>query len=114
MRCVDVPRDVARSLREVADGNIKQVPVVGQVEGLPLKSTLSPAGGGCYRLHIHSTIWRKLSIDAGAVVEVMLRFDGEPRDPVLPHDLAAGLVEVTRALVTFILLSVFFLIKFVR
>ncbi len=101
MRCVDVPRDVARSLREVADGNIKQVPVVGQVEGLPLKSTLSPAGGGCYRLHIHSTIWRKLSIDAGAVVEVMLRFDGEPRDPVLPHDLAAGLAPVPRALATF-------------
>ncbi len=73
----------------------------GQVEGLPLKSTLSPRGGGSYRLHIHSNIWRKLRIDAGDSVEVMLQVDRAPRDPVLPHDLAGGLAEEPRALATF-------------
>ena len=101
MRCVDVPRDVSKSLRKLAGGDCKHIPVLGQVEGLPLKSTLSPRGGGAYRLHIHSNIWRKLRIDAGAIVEVMLLLDSEPRDPVLPHDLAGSLADEPRALTIF-------------
>ena len=101
MRCVDVPRDVSKSLRKLAGDNPKHIPVLGQVEGLPLKSTLSPRSGGAYRLHIHSNIWRRLRIDAGAIVEVMLVLDSEPRDPVLPHDLAGGLTDEPRALAVF-------------
>jgi len=101
MRCVDVPRDVSKSLRKLVGDSPKHIPVQGQVEGLPLKSTLSPRGGGAYRLHIHSNIWRKLRIDAGATVEVMLFLDSEPRDPVLPHDLAGGLADEPRALAIF-------------
>jgi len=101
MRCVDVPRDVSKSLRKLAGDDPKHIPVTGQVEGLPLKSTLSPRGGGSYRLHIHSNIWRKLRIDAGATVEIMLLLDSEPRDPVLPHDLAGGLADEPRALAIF-------------
>jgi hypothetical protein len=92
---------VSKSLRKIAGENNKHIPVHGQVEGLPLKSTLSPRGGGNYRLHIHSNIWRKLHIDAGDSVEVMLQVDQEPRDPALPHDLAGGLAEEPRALATF-------------
>jgi hypothetical protein len=101
MRCVDVPRDVSKSLRKLAGADRKHIPILGQVEGLPLKTTLSPRGGGSYRLHIHSNIWRKLRIDAGATVEVMLLLDSEPRDPVLPHDFAAGLADEPRALAIF-------------
>jgi Bacteriocin-protection, YdeI or OmpD-Associated/Domain of unknown function (DUF1905) len=101
MRCVDVPRDISKSLRKLAGDNCKHIPVHGQVEGLPLKTTLSPRGGGSYRLHIHSNIWRKLRIDAGDAVEVMLLLDAEPRDPILPHDLAGGLADAPRALAIF-------------
>jgi Bacteriocin-protection, YdeI or OmpD-Associated/Domain of unknown function (DUF1905) len=101
MRCVDVPRDISKSLRKLAGDDRKHIPVRGQVEGLPLKSTLSPRGGGAYRLHLHSNIWRKLRIDAGAAVEVILLLDSEPRDPVLPHDLAGGLADAPRALALF-------------
>jgi hypothetical protein len=101
MRCVDVPRDISRSLRKDAADNHKHIPVYGQVEGLPLNSTVSPRGGGAYRLHIHSNIWRKLRIDAGDIVEVMLLVDGEPRDPALPHDLAGSLADEPRALAIF-------------
>jgi Bacteriocin-protection, YdeI or OmpD-Associated/Domain of unknown function (DUF1905) len=101
MRCVDVPRDISKSLRQLAGDNCKHIPVHGQVEGLPLKTTLSPRGGGSYRLHIHSNIWRKLRIDAGDAVEVMLLLDAEPRDPILPHDLAGGLADAPRALAIF-------------
>lgn len=101
MRCVHVPRNISKSLRSVAAVNHQHIPVLGTVEGLPLKSTLSPRGGGAYRLHIHSNIWRKLRIDAGAIVEVMLQVDFEPRDPALPPDFAAGLAGEPRALATF-------------
>ena len=101
MRCVDVPGSVSKSLRKLAEVKLTHIPVVGQVEGLPLKSTLSPRGGGAFRLHIHSNIWRKLRIDAGDTVEVMLQLDTEPRDPALPQDLAGGLADEPRALAVF-------------
>jgi len=101
MRCVDVPRGISKSLAELAGENQKHIPVHGQVEGMPLKSTLSPRGGGFFRLHIHSAIWRKLQIDAGDTVEVILLLDMEPRDPVLPHDLAGELADEPRALAVF-------------
>ncbi len=105
MRCVDVPREVSKMLRvaaqEAAIENMMHLPVIGQVEGLPLKSTLSPRGGGAYRLHIHSDIWRKRRIDAGDTVEVLLQLDSEPRNPLLPPDLAGGLADEPRALAIF-------------
>jgi len=101
LRCVDVPRDICRSLRGIAGQDVTHIPVHGWIEGLPLKSTLLPAGNGRYRLHVHSRIWRKLRIDAGATIEVTLLVDTEPRDPALPPELAAGLAETPRALATF-------------
>ena len=101
MRCVDVPRDVSKALRSVAGEKASHIPVHGWVGGLPMKSTLVPRGGGCYRLHVHSRIWRKLRIDAGATVEVTLLLDTEPREVVLPQDFAAGLADEPRALATF-------------
>jgi hypothetical protein len=101
MRCVNVPRDVSKSLRSIAGEDVSHIPVHGWIDGLPLKSTLVPRGGGCFRLHVHSRIWRKLRIDAGASVEVTLLFDDAPRELPLPDDFAAGLAETPRALATF-------------
>ena len=101
MRCVNVPRDISASLRKAAGEKATHIPVTGQIDGRTLKSTLSPGGRGCYRLHVHSNIWRKLRIDEGDTVEVMLQIDREPRDPVLPEDFAGGLAEEPRALATF-------------
>jgi Bacteriocin-protection, YdeI or OmpD-Associated/Domain of unknown function (DUF1905) len=106
MRCVDIPRDVSKAIRSVADGDPLHVPVHGWIEGLPFKSTLVPRGGGSYRLHVHSRIWRRLRVDAGAAVEVTLLVDTEPREAVLPPDLAAGLADVPRGLAVFNTLTV--------
>jgi hypothetical protein len=106
MRCVDVPRDVSKAMRNAAGDNALHIPVHGWIEGLPFKSTLVPRGGRCYRLHVHSRIWRKLRIDAGAAVEVTLLLNTEPRQAVLPPDLAAGLADTPSALATFNMLTV--------
>jgi Bacteriocin-protection, YdeI or OmpD-Associated/Domain of unknown function (DUF1905) len=101
MRCVDVPPDASAAIRDAATGDIKHPPVHGFVDGRPFKSTLSPGKKGCYRLHIHSRIWRKLKIDAGAEVEVTLMLDEAPRPAVIPPDLAKALAAKPRALKMF-------------
>lgn len=101
MRCVDVPRDVSAAIRESAGGDAKHPPVHGFIEGRPFKSTLVPGGKGCFRLHVHSRIWRKLKIDAGAEVEVTLMVDQAPRPAVVPADLAKALAAKPRANATF-------------
>ena len=101
MRCVDVPRDISKEIRNAAGENPQRVPVRGWIEGLAMQSTLVPAGGGRYRLHIHSNIWRKLKIDAGAAVDVALMIERERRETPVPADLAAGLADEPRALGAF-------------
>jgi hypothetical protein len=101
MRCVDVPRDISKEIRNAAGENPQRVPVRGWIEGLGMQSTLVPAGGGRYRLHVHSNIWRKLKIDAGAAVDVALIIERERRETPVPADLAAGLADEPRALGAF-------------
>jgi len=101
MRCVDVPRDVSGALRSAAGEHVTHPPVHGFIEGLAFKSTLVPGGDGRFRLHVHSRIWRKLRIDAGAEVEVTLLLDQAPRPAVVPADLAAALAAKPTALKMF-------------
>src|SRR5271168_3741505 len=101
MRCVEVPPDASAELRSAAGKNAKHPPVHGFIEGRPFKSTLVPAGEGRYRLHVHSRIWRKLRIDAGAEVEVTLMLDQGPRPAIVPSDLAAALAAKPTALKMF-------------
>src|SRR5262249_35767262 len=101
LRCVDVPRDLSNQIRKAAGGKALRVPVHGWIEGLPMQNTLVPGGRGCYRMHVHSTIWRKLKIDVGAVVEVPLIIDREQRETPVPADLAASLADEPRALAEF-------------
>jgi hypothetical protein len=101
MRVIDVPRDIGKAIAKIAGENKQHIPVQGWIEGLPFQNTLVPRGAGNYRIHVHSRIWRKLRIDAGAAVEVTLHLDTEPREAVIPTDLAAALADTPRALATF-------------
>jgi hypothetical protein len=50
---------------------------------------------------VHSRIWKKLGVDAGAAIEVALRFDAESREPIVPEDLTAALADAPPALRVF-------------
>jgi hypothetical protein len=97
IRWVDVPLEISQLLGK----GTARILVCGSVEGIPLRSTLMPRGKGRHRLSIHSDIWRKLRIDAGAIVEVTLELDEESREPVLPPELAAALAQTPRAMAIF-------------
>ena len=92
VRFVDVPPAISKQL-----GPENAVPVVGTVEGVPLRSTLVPRGNGAYRLAIHGDIRKKLRVDTGAVVEVAICRDEESREPQLPPSLVLALRNSPKA-----------------
>jgi Bacteriocin-protection, YdeI or OmpD-Associated/Domain of unknown function (DUF1905) len=93
IRYVDVPTDLSRAIGNGAT----PVAVRGDVEGVPLQTTLVSRGRGCYRVALHSDIRKKLKVDAGAYVEIAIERDEEPREPVLPPALVLALRQSPRA-----------------
>ncbi len=93
IRYVDVPPGVSRALGDGA----AHVPVRGEVEGVPVRTTLVSRGRGCYRLALHSDIRKKLKIDAGAFAEIALERDEESREPALPPALVLALRQSPKA-----------------
>ena len=92
IRYVDVPADISKRL----DGGA-HVPVAGEVDGVPLRTTMVSRGGVAYRLAIHGDIRKKLRVDSGAVVEVAIALDEQSREPELPPALALALRNAPRA-----------------
>lgn len=97
IRFVDVPAEVSRAL----GGGAAHVAVMGEVEGVPLRSTLVSRGKSCYRLAIHGDIRKKLRVDAGAVVEIAIQRDEESREPALPPALVLALRNSPKAQAVF-------------
>jgi hypothetical protein len=93
IRYVDVPMDVSQAI----GGGESHVPVAGEVEGVPVRTTMVSRGNGCYRLAIHGDVRKKLRADAGTVIEVAIQRDEEPREPVLPPALVLALRNAPRA-----------------
>lgn len=92
IRYVDVPADISREL-----GGGAPVPVMGTVEGVPLRSTLVSRGNGAYRLAIHSDIRKKLRVDVGALIEAAICLDEESREPQVPPALVLALRNTPKA-----------------
>lgn len=92
IRYVDVPSDVSRVI-----GKGPHVAVRGEVEGVPLRTTLVSRGRGCYRVALHSDIRKKIKVDAGAIVEIAIEHDEESREPALPPGLVIALQQSPKA-----------------
>jgi hypothetical protein len=97
IRFVDVPPGVSRMIGEGSP----HVAVKGEVQGIPLQTTLVSRGEGCYRLAIHGDIRKKLRIDAGAVVEFAIERDESSREPLLPPALVLALRSAPKAQAAF-------------
>jgi len=93
IRYVDVPAEISRALKATE----VHLPVRGTVEGFPLVTTLLSRGKGLYRVAIHGDIRKKLRVDTGAVVEIAMERDNEPRDPELPPALVLALRQAPKA-----------------
>jgi len=92
IRYVDVPREISKKV-----GSAAHVPVIGTVEGVPVRTTLVSRGKGSYRMAIHGDIRKKLRVDSGAVVEIAIQLDEESREPELPPALVLALRNAPKA-----------------
>jgi hypothetical protein len=109
MRHVNIPEDVSRALakelvKELAEAatppksnSAKYIPVVAIVGGRSSRTTLVPAGAGCYRLQIDTAQRKAAHADTGDVISVELRLDGAPRERPVPPDLRAALKKRAKA-----------------
>lgn len=116
MRHVDVPPEVADALtkelhaskhapttakRKTAKSakpqKPKYIPVVAIVNGRTARVTLTPAGGGRYRIQLNTALRKAARADIGDVVSVDLRLDLASRDLPVPADLRAALKEHPKA-----------------
>jgi hypothetical protein len=93
IRFVDVPANVSRAIGQGAPN----VAVTGEVERVPVRTTLVPRGAGLHRMAIHGDIRKKLRVDAGAVVEIAIERDEQSREPVLPPALVLALRHSPKA-----------------
>ena len=95
-RCVDVPEEVSRVL-----GGKGYIPVVATAQGLVTRTTLVPAGNGQHRLFVHGKIRKKLGVDAGDLVGIVLRLDKRPNEIDVPTDVIAALRKTRGAQAAF-------------
>ncbi len=90
---VDVPEEVSAWF-----GQRGNVPVLGLLDGVGIRSTLTPCGEGRHRLYLNAAMRRAAGVGAGAEVRLRLWRDESTRRPRLPADVrdalrSAGVLE---------------------
>ncbi|WP_182914260.1 YdeI/OmpD-associated family protein [Paenibacillus sp. 1011MAR3C5] len=95
----EVPSEVVESL-----GKGKKPPVVVTISGYSYRSTVAVMGGK-FMLPLNSDNRQQAGVAAGDIVEVELALDTEPREIVVPEDLAAALAQEETAAAFFAGLS---------
>ena len=93
---MDVPEEVSRAL-----GGKGYIPVVANAQGLVTRTTLVPAGNGRHRLFLHGRIRKKLGVDAGDLIGIVLRRDKKPDEIDVPADVAVALRKTRGAQAAF-------------
>jgi Bacteriocin-protection, YdeI or OmpD-Associated/Domain of unknown function (DUF1905) len=116
MRHVDVPPEIADALtkqlhaskraptsakrkppKSPKPANPKYIPVVATVNGRAARVTLTPAGGGRFRIQLNTALRKAARADVGELVSVELRLDLASRELPVPADLRAALKEHPKA-----------------
>lgn len=80
---LNVPKSVTRAI-----GKRGHVYVVAKVNGVTLRRSLIPRGGGVHCLTLSAPIRKRARIDAGDRAKVSLALDAAPPDAAIPGDLA--------------------------
>jgi hypothetical protein len=86
--CVDVPQRVSQAF-----GKRGYVPVVGTLNGQPIRATLVPKGGGFHRLYLNGEMRKRAQVKGGDAVNITLERDTQPRDLPMPEALALALEQ---------------------
>lgn len=83
---VDVPEDVSRAFNDRG-----YIPVHGTLNGVGVRGTFAPVGGGRHVFYINKPMRQRAGVNAGDTVALSLDRDVEVRRPPMVHELAAAL-----------------------
>jgi hypothetical protein len=95
-----VPPDIATAL-----GGLRQMRVVGTVNGVPYQSSVMPYGGRGLFLGVHKATREAAGVMPGEQVDVVVSRDERPRVVEIPAELAAALAADPAAQAAFDRLS---------
>lgn len=84
--CVEVPPEISRIFSKRGF-----VPVIGTLNGHPIRANLVPIGNNRHRLFLNGEMRKNAGVDEGDVVEIGLEIDTEPRVVHLPDEFAFAL-----------------------
>ncbi|HXW54201.1 MAG TPA: YdeI/OmpD-associated family protein [Candidatus Cybelea sp.] len=90
LRYVDVPEKVGRAL-EKESGKKKHIPVLTVLNGRCSRTTLTPAGGGRYRLPVRVKPCQAARAEVGDLIGIELRVDRESRALPVPDEIRQAL-----------------------
>jgi Bacteriocin-protection, YdeI or OmpD-Associated/Domain of unknown function (DUF1905) len=90
LRYVDVPEEVGRAL-EKESGKKKHIPVLTVANGRRTRTTLTPAGGGRYRLPVNVRLCKAAGADVGDLIGIEVRVDRESRSLPVPDEIRQAL-----------------------
>jgi hypothetical protein len=83
---VEVPAAVSKAI-----GRKGFVPILGTAGGAPIRTTLSPSGGGRHHVLLNRDVREAAGVVVGALVTMVLRVDLEPPVDDVAEDLADAL-----------------------
>lgn len=81
-----VPAEIATAL-----GGLKQMRVIGTVNGIPYRSSTMPYGGRGLFMGVHKATREAAGVSIGESVEIVVARDERPRMLEIPPELAAAL-----------------------
>ncbi len=86
-------------------GTKSRIQVKGKIDGVPIRSTLLPSGGGRHFLVVKKELREAIGKSAGGVVSVFMELDASPRAAIVPDDFSRALGKNARARAAFNRLS---------
>jgi hypothetical protein len=95
-----VPPEIATAL-----GGLKQMRMVGTINGIPYQSSVMPYGGRGLFLGVHKATREAAGVVPGELVDVVVSRDERPRVVEVPAELAAALAANPEAQAAFDQLS---------
>lgn len=98
--CLVLPKGVSEKL-----GSRSRVPIVGTVNGFPIRTSVFPRGDGTHSLMVNKAMQDAAGVRLGDRVTVVLEVDAAPRVVTVPADLRKALARSKKAKAAFERLS---------
>lgn len=98
--CIVLPKDATAKL-----GSQARVPVVGTINGFPIRTSVFPRGDGSHFMMVNKTMQKGAGVRIGDRVTMILQVDTKLRAIVVPRDLRKALTSSKTARTAFHRLS---------